>query len=222
MKKTLWLAVCSAAFFTQCLSSKKAATLQKTCCQCITEQAEKPAALERTGDCMAQTYGKKARAFKTEKERNDFMMYLHGRLMRNCQAYAHLVHESAKEDQQYMTPTDTPGLSRAGAEDYNSFIDAPGKYYLEINGDTTRIQLASGYWTDSLQNGRYYSRCTFRKEGECGFLLTVVRGNHPVKSIVVQKGDDFHYRILERSVDHFLVEGQFNTQLYQFKIFYRQ
>jgi hypothetical protein len=92
--------------------------------------------------------------------------------------------------------------------------------YLEGNGDTTRLTIKNGYWTDDIEDGKYYSKCTFKWTSATDFEVTYITSTDPVRSLTQKPGDKFYYHLINKTATYYDLVAHYGNVYVKFKIYY--
>ncbi|TCP28687.1 hypothetical protein EV195_101868 [Tenacibaculum skagerrakense] len=145
---------------------------------------------------------------------------LYYRLQRNCVEFRDLLDrlEPPKESVQRIKEKPKPKISR---EQLDEFKRRKEFYYFEVSGDTTRVKMEKGNWTDSFSNNTF-SKLTYNWINETEFELTFVESNNETRSNFSVKGDKFIYQVLSKEDGFYLmtvnIPGQDTFE--KFKIYF--
>lgn len=118
------------------------------------------------------------------------------RLQRNCVEFRNLLDrlEPPKEAVTRITEKPEPEISK---EQLMEFKNQKEFYYFEVAGDTTKVIMDKGIWTDLFSN-KTFSKLTYNWINETEFELIFVESNNETRSYFSVKGDKYIYQILSK------------------------
>lgn len=118
------------------------------------------------------------------------------RLQRNCVEFRNLLDrlEPPKEAVTRITEKPKPEISK---KQIKEFKKQKAFYYFEVAGDTTRVLMANGKWTDSFSD-KTFSKLTYNWINETEFELVFIESNNETRSNFSIKGDIFIYQVLSK------------------------
>lgn len=142
------------------------------------------------------------------------------RLQRNCLEFRNLLDrlEPPKEAVTRITEKPKPKISK---KQLKQFKKQKEFYYFEVSGDTTRVKMEKGKWTDSFSNNTY-SKLTYNWVNETEFELIFAESNNETRSNFSAKGDKYIYQILSKKDGYYQmtvnIPGQGTFE--KFKMYY--
>ncbi|MBK0403708.1 hypothetical protein I5M27_11975 [Adhaeribacter sp. BT258] len=93
-------------------------------------------------------------------------------------------------------------------------------FYIEGNGDTTRVALSGGTWQETVGKAKHVSRLDFKPKDNCEFVLTFQESTDPNKGKFSRKGDQYKYRILDKTASYYVATASYGEIVYQFKLYF--
>ncbi|MBC8757245.1 hypothetical protein H2O64_21425 [Kordia sp. YSTF-M3] len=163
------------------------------------------------------TYLRNVESSKVDKVGNQ----LYYRLQRNCLEFRELLDrlEPPKEAVVRITEKPTPEISR---KQLKEFKNQKKFYYFEVAGDTTKVVMKDGFWTDSFTN-KTYSKLTYNWINDTEFELIFIESNNESRSNFSAKGDKFVYQVLSKEEDFYFMSVNIPGQktFDKFKIYYK-
>lgn len=94
-------------------------------------------------------------------------------------------------------------------------------YYLESSGDSTFVTFKDKFWMESIQQGKYFSKCRMSWDTDCEFTLTFIESNEPYRIKHNKKRAQFHYTIVEKTSTNFVLLNNTTDETWQFKLYYK-
>lgn len=143
------------------------------------------------------------------------------RLQRNCVEFRNLLDrlEPPKESVTRITVKPKPEISKKQIKEFKTQKEF---YYFEVAGDTTKVKMEKGNWTDSFFN-KTFSKLTYNWINETEFELTFVESNNETRSNFSVKGDKYVYQVLSKEDGFYQmtvnIPGQETFE--KFKIYYK-
>ncbi|MEM1337366.1 MAG: hypothetical protein AAF634_00815 [Bacteroidota bacterium] len=118
------------------------------------------------------------------------------RLQRNCVAFRNLMDRlyPPKEAVTRITEKPKPSITKKGLA---AFKEQKAFYYFEVAGDTTRIVMENGRWTDAFSNGTF-SKLTYQWITETEFELLFVESDNETRANFSVAGDKYLYQVLSK------------------------
>jgi len=142
------------------------------------------------------------------------------RLQRNCVEFRNLLDrlEPPKEAVTRITEKPKPEISK---KQLKKFKNQKEFYYFEVSGDTTRVKMEKGKWTD-LFSDNTTSNLTYNWINETEFELVFMESNNETRSNFSVKGDKYIYQILSKEDGYYQmtvnIPGQETFE--KFKMYY--
>ncbi|WP_152286659.1 hypothetical protein [Flavicella marina] len=142
------------------------------------------------------------------------------RLQRNCIEFRNLLDrlEPPKEDTRRISEKPKPDITK---KQLRKFKNQEEFYYFEVNGDTTRVTMKKGKWTDSFSN-KTTSNLTYNWVNKTEFELVFLESNNESRSNFSVKGDKFIYQVLSKEDGYYQmtvnIPGQETFE--KFKMYY--
>jgi hypothetical protein len=118
------------------------------------------------------------------------------RLQRNCVEFRNLLDRLEPPKEEVTRITEKP-KSEISKKELKEFKNQKEFYYFEVAGDTTRVKMDKGKWTDSFSNNTF-SKLTYNWINETEFELTFVESNNEARSNFSVKGDKYIYQVLSK------------------------
>ncbi|WP_124981479.1 hypothetical protein [Nonlabens xiamenensis] len=140
------------------------------------------------------------------------------RLQRNCVEFRNLLDrlEQPKEAVTRLTKKPKPEISKKHIKEFKNQKEF---YYYEVTGETTRVKMENGKWTDSFPN-KTSSNLTYKWINETEFELVFVESDNETRSNFSVKGDKFIYQILSKEDGYYLmtvnIPGQETFEKFKF------
>jgi hypothetical protein len=118
------------------------------------------------------------------------------RLQRNCVEFRNLLDrlEPPKEAVTRVTAKPKPEISK---KQLTEFKKQTAFYYFEIAGDTTKVVMDNGKWTDSFSD-KTFSKLTYNWINDTEFELVFIESNNETRKYFSLKGDKYIYQILSK------------------------
>ena len=118
------------------------------------------------------------------------------RLQRNCVEFRNLLDRLSppKETVIRITKKPKPEISKKQLKEFKKQKEF---HYFEVAGDTTRVKMEKGKWTDSFSNNTF-SKLNYNWINETEFELIFVESNNETRSNFSVKGDKYIYQILSK------------------------
>jgi hypothetical protein len=142
------------------------------------------------------------------------------RLQRNCVEFRNLLDrlEPPKEAVTRITEKPKPEISKKQLKEFKNQKEF---YYFEVAGDTTRVKMEKGKWTDSFSDNTT-SNLTYNWINETEFELVFMESNNETRSNFSVKGDKYIYQILSKKDGYYQmtvnIPGQETFE--KFKMYY--
>ena len=95
-------------------------------------------------------------------------------------------------------------VSQISNEDLNAFFSIKNFWYIESNGDNTRVEINSNSWTDRLKDGTY-SKLSLTRLSPQEFVISFKESNNTIKQNMSKVGDQYYYTIISREGNAFLL-----------------
>jgi len=118
------------------------------------------------------------------------------RLQRNCVEFRNLLDRlnPPKEAAIRITKKPKPEISK---KQLKQFKKQKEFHYFEVAGDTTRVLMKNGKWTDSFSN-KTFSKLKYKWINETEFELVFIESNNETRSNFSAKGDKYIYQVLSK------------------------
>ena len=156
--------------------------LQAQYCECL-EKGTAKVDTANLNDCFRQFFESRVSKIKGEAKREAFILEMNVRLSTECKMYrtiAARLEESSGERRQL----DTLPPSSLDSAACRELVTLKGLHYLESAGNDTKVYLEKGQWREVLDEGRAYSKLSFRWISGTDYELTFIESNDPVKKVV--------------------------------------
>lgn len=144
------------------------------------------------------------------------------RLQTTCADFVNALRRMDTSDKQFknIAAFEKPKCSKKIAGELFSLKKA---WYLEPDGDTTKVELTKKHWIDRMTDGTY-SRLSLKQFSDYDFEITFIESNNPVKNNLSRPGDKYIYRIIDKNENYYLLQVKLEKlELYsEFKIYYRE
>tara|TARA_R110002050_G_scaffold245998_1_gene383744 strand:- start:41 stop:700 length:660 start_codon:yes stop_codon:yes gene_type:complete len=143
------------------------------------------------------------------------------RLQRNCVEFRNLLDrlEPPKETITRITEKPKPEIS---IKQLKEFKNQREFHYFEVAGDTTKVIMEKGNWTDSFSD-KTFSKLTYNWINETEFELVFIESNNETRSNYSVKGDKYIYQVLSKEDGFYLmtvnIPGQVTFE--KFKMYFK-
>ena len=138
------------------------------------------------------------------------------RLQHNCQLFATILEKNSPENLYWKRTIDKP-TSKLKNIDCLEFKKYNTYWYFEPNGDTVKLKIESGLWTDYFKDGTY-SQLKFTWKTECDFQIEFLQSDNRIRKGYSKPGDIYQYSLLEKS-NHFYLLSVRTEGLDKYSIF---
>lgn len=156
----------------------------------------------------------------TEQELDSIFSKCFFRLQLSCNEFK-IALEKQDINKGDFTPVDTLLQSFATPNECSAFFKTQKFMYLEPTGDTTYVLMTANNWTDHFKDGTI-SRLSLVRTNDFDFELTFIESTNFTRKNLSNVGDRYHYRILERKENYYLmllsIPG--NSRRYKFKMYF--
>tara|TARA_B100000809_G_scaffold246806_1_gene275153 strand:+ start:3020 stop:3679 length:660 start_codon:yes stop_codon:yes gene_type:complete len=143
------------------------------------------------------------------------------RLQRNCVEFRNLLDRLDPPKEAVSRITEKP-KSEISKKTLKEFKNQKDFYYFEVAGDTTKVNMEKGKWTDLFSNNTF-SKLSYNWVNESEFELIFIESNNVTRSNFSVKGDKYIYQILSKENGFYLmtvnIPGQKTFE--KFKIYYQ-
>ncbi len=143
------------------------------------------------------------------------------RLQRNCIEFRDLLDrlEPPKEAVTRVTKKPKPEISK---DQLTEFKNQKEFYYLEVAGDTTKVLMENGKWTDSFSNNTV-SKLTYNWINDTEFELVFIESDNEGRANFSVPGDKYVYQVLSKENNYYLMSVNIPGQktFEQFKMYYK-
>ncbi len=131
------------------------------------------------------------------------LKFISFRLQKNCNEYLLIINRlyPNKGDWIQLDKKPTSSLDKKTCSD---FLKIGTYYYLEGNGDTTRLTIKNNFWIDHFTDGTY-SKLKFKRTGDCAFEIEFIESNNDSRKYSSRPGDKYDYQILEQGNGYYLL-----------------
>lgn len=142
------------------------------------------------------------------------------RLQRNCVDFRNLLDrlQPPKVPVTRVIVKPNPEISK---KEIREFKNQKEFHYFEVAGDTTKVTMEKGEWTDSFAD-KTFSKLTYDWINETEFELVFVESNNETRSNFSVKGDKYIYQVLSKEDGFYLmtvnIPGQKTFE--KFKLYY--
>ena len=187
-------------------------------CKCITEySALKDSSLLKYCYILGATETKGLP--KSSKKIEKILQQCHFELQKICPAYVDLTRRLIPMQGDWRNIADT-SINTFDTSVCTIFSKYTDFYYLEHTGDTTRLSIKDGFWTDFFTAKNTYSKCSFQWTDKCNFELEFIKSNDPLRKNMSKKGDKYKYRLLSSTPTYFLLLVHYGNVWQEFKLYY--
>jgi hypothetical protein len=156
----------------------------------------------------------------SDNQRKDIALSIYYRFQRNCSDFSDILNRLKKPVGDWEKVTEKPKsiLKNAACKE---FLSHKNHSYLEDNGDTVKVQIENGYWTDHFKDGTY-SKLKIHWMNDCEFDLEFIKSNNISRKGFSKPGDKFNYQILNKNDKYYSMSAWINGMNYylKFKIYY--
>ena len=155
-----------------------------------------------------------------ETEREEVFTNIYYRLQRNCLEFKKILQKIIPNQGDWEMLTEKP-TSKVTAQDCREFKQKRYYYYLEANGNKTRVEIHEGFWTDTFTDSTY-SKLKLKWLNECEFEIEFIESNNESRKNMSKKGDTYRYSIIDRKENYYdmVLEVVGAGQLSRFKMYY--
>ena len=155
-----------------------------------------------------------------ETEREEVFTNIYYRLQRNCLEFKKILQKIIPNQGDWEMLTEKP-TSKVTAQDCREFKQKRYYYYLEANGNKTRVEIHEGFWTDTFTDSTY-SKLKFKWINDCEFEIEFIESNNESRKNMSKKGDTYRYSIIDRKENYYdmVLEVVGAGQLSRFKMYY--
>lgn len=123
------------------------------------------------------------------------------RLQRNCNDFLELL-DRLNPPKDTVSRTINKPTSQISKSQMKQFREQKKFYYIEASGDTTKVVMEKGVWTDYFSDNTS-SKLTYRWISETEFELIFVESNNETRANYSVKGDAFLYQVLSKENDFY-------------------
>ncbi|MFC5271071.1 hypothetical protein [Adhaeribacter terreus] len=169
--------------------------------------------------CFTKVLGKAFANAEDETEKLELARNIDLELQKNCTEYVRILDKlnPVKGDWVLLKINPETKLTNDVCQQLASHRQL---FYIEGNGDTTRVALSGGVWQETVGKARYVSRLDFKPKNNCEFILTFLESTDPNKGQFSQKGDQYKYRILDKTATHYIATASYGEIVYQFNLYF--
>jgi hypothetical protein len=136
-----------------------------------------------------------------EEIQDEISENIYFRLQRNCWAFKEILIRAEPPNPDWDIVSEKP-VTRLKKKTCRQFLQHGEYTYLESTGDTVRLRLEPGYWTDHFIDGTY-SRLKFRWTGDCSFEIEFIESNNVVRRNFSQPGDVYRYQVVDKKEGYY-------------------
>ncbi|MFC5271075.1 hypothetical protein [Adhaeribacter terreus] len=188
-----------------------------TYCHCLeTEASADSVKLKR---CFDKVLATELRKQKNERQKLELAAMVDIDLQKTCAEYARLHHKlnPPKGDWEIIKTNPKSNLAKNACKQLATHQNL---FYLEDNGDTTRVNLANGIWKETVGKKKHLSLLDFkpRKNGE--FVLVFQGSTNPGINRSSSPGDQYKYRLVAKTPTYYIATTSHGSVVYQFKLYY--
>ncbi|TXD80496.1 hypothetical protein ESY86_20575 [Subsaximicrobium wynnwilliamsii] len=142
------------------------------------------------------------------------------RLQRNCVEFRNLLDRLEPPREEVIRITEKP-KSEISKKQLKEFKKQREFYYFEVAGDTTKVIMENGKWTDSFSN-KTFSKLTYNWINETEFELVFIESDNETRSNFSVIGDKYIYQILSKEDEFYLMTVNILGQktFEKFKMYY--
>jgi hypothetical protein len=191
--------------------------VSKHYCQCL--ETETGADTVKFKRCFTKVLEKSFARAESEAEKLEMARNLDIELQKNCAEYVRILDrlKPVKGDWVLLKTNPETKLTNNVCQQLTGHRQL---FYLEGNGDTTRVALSGGIWQETVGKARYISRLDFKPKDHCEFVLIFQESTDPNKGKFSRKGDEYRYRILDKTATYYLATASYGEIVYQFKLYF--
>lgn len=157
-----------------------------------------------------------------ETEREEVFTNIYYRLQRNCLEFKKILQKIIPNQGDWEMLTQKP-VSKVTPQDCKEFKQRRYYYYLEADGNKTKVEIHEGLWIDTFTDNTY-SKLKFKWLNECEFEIEFIESNNESRKNMSKKGDAYRYSIIERTEKYYdmVLEVVGTGQLSRFKMYYNR
>ena len=155
-----------------------------------------------------------------EEEVEDIGMNIFLRLQRNCKEFKQILDRLEPLVGDWKVLNEKP-KTRLDRESCRQFLEHREYRYTDSSGDTTRLIIDNGYWTDYFKDGTT-SKLEFRWLSDCEFEIEFIESNNYFRMNYSKPGDIYRYVVIDQKDGYYdmgaeLVESE---QYMRWKLYY--
>lgn len=155
-----------------------------------------------------------------EELRDQIWSNIYFRLQRNCTEYLEILVRGQSSIGDWEILDKLPDASK-DKRLCKEFFKQKHFYYLETNGDTVRLTIENGYWTDTFKD-ETYSKLKVYPLDDCRFEIEFVESDNHMRKNFSNPGDRYRYQILDRGKNYYYMSLELSEvkQYTAFKLYY--
>lgn len=155
-----------------------------------------------------------------EKKRQSVGQEIYFRLQKKCDAFAKILERLVPQKGDWERVSAQPAMV-ISTDSCKKFLSHKNYYYLESTGDTVRLSLANGFWTERFID-KTYSKLSFKWTGDCSFEISFISSSNLIRKNYSKPGDIYKYQIIEQTGKYFFMSTnvEASTDFMTFKIYY--
>ena len=216
MKKILYISVFIADLALLAGCSNSAEKISKEYCDCIEENQQLPVS-ERISECE-KVLGDLYAWDDDEQTIQNKNRQVDSILRSSCADYNEILKSMVFDNGEWI-PLDTDKTTKLTEDGCTEFKSYQNFYYLEPNGDTTKLKIIDDLWIDNFAGGKYNSYLKMKWLTPCDFQIELVETTEPQRKATFKRGDVFQYRILDKTDTYFLMMVSFDDIRQEFKLY---
>lgn len=140
---------------------------------------------------------------KSDSEAEEYWNKIFFNLQKSCKIFWDLIQKITPPNDHWQEVQAIPA-SKLSDKEFYEFKRIKAFYYLEPNGDTTKVQIDQSNWKEIFAD-HSYSFLEMEWLDQFTYELTFIESNHEIRKNMSLKGDSYQYHLLEKLDDHFLV-----------------
>ncbi|MCH5689867.1 hypothetical protein LWM68_39950 [Niabella sp. W65] len=149
-------------------------------------------------------------------------MFVYARLYKECDEFVALCDRLLRTlDSSDWKSVDIEPESQISESDADQFFQIGNFKYIGTNGDSVNLDVTDSTWQDRFIDGTY-SNLSLKKLSKREFVIAFIESNNQHRKYYNKAGDQYRYRILERSGNRYLMLTQsFGSKFkYTFNLYY--
>ena len=128
---------------------------------------------------------------------------LYFRLQRNCVEFRNLLDRLDKPVEEIVRTVEKP-ISKITPKEIQIFKKQTAFYYLEVDGQKTKLRMKDGFWTDQFSD-KTFSKLSYEWINDTEFHLTFIESNNVTRANYSVPGDLYLYQVLSKEDGFYLL-----------------